>query len=189
MLYNYRVFLSEVEGCHPEYLTMAEIEDPTVYKLLSELKQLWEFEHDEPFEEVWTPKESSVERVVCANSNGDVLFIVVSPEWMHKNQAGINRRQRRLADHLGRDLCDIQMIEEASELQKALCKFYRATHGGFKSAEMDKLRADIVEELGDVLACAENIKHLYNINDIELQQGRDKKLKRAFERYGIDKEE
>lgn len=189
MLYNYRVFLSEVDRSHSEYLTMAEIEDPSVDKLLSELKQLWEFEHDEPFAEVWTPEELSVERVVCVNSNGDGLTIVVSQEWMNENQADINRRQRRLADRLGQDLCDIQMIEEASELQKALCKFYRATHGGFKSAELDQLRADIVEELGDVLACAENIKHLYKINDIELQKGRDEKLKRAFKRYGIDKEE
>ena len=189
MLYNYRVFSSEVNCSHSEYLTMAEIEDPTVYKLLSELKQLWEFEHDEPFEEVWTTEELSVERVVCVNSNGDSLTIVVSQEWLRENQLDLASRQRRLADHLGQDLCDIQMIEEASELQKALCKYYRATHGGFKSAEKYRLRAYIVEELGDVLACIENIKHLYNINDIELQQGRDKKLKRAFERYGITKEE
>lgn len=189
MLYDYKVFMSQVGSSHAEYITLAEIEDPTVDKLLAELACIWEFDHDEPFSEIWTPDKRDVDAVVCVNSNGDAFSIVVSEDWVHYNQQSLNDRQKRLAEKLGDDLCDIQFIEEASELQKAICKKYRATHGGFKSADMDQLHADIVEEVADVLACIENIKHLYNISEIELQHVRDMKLKRAFKRYGIDKEE
>ena len=189
MLYDYKVFLSTVGSSHAEYITLAEIEDPTVEKLIAELACIWDFDHDEPFGDVWTVDKLDVESVVCVNNNGDAFSIVVAEDWVRYNQQALNDRQKRLAEKLGEDLCDIQIIEEASELQKALCKKFRATHGGFQSADMDKLHADIVEELGDLLACAENIKYLYNISEIELQQARDAKLKRAYERYGIEEEQ
>lgn len=105
------------------------------------------------------------------------------------NEADIDdleRRQAILANHLGKNLMNVQLIEEASELIKALTKIYRAENGGFVSAPEDILMGNLIEEIGDVQSCINNIMILYNISEDEIYADRDAKLRRAFARYNIE---
>jgi uncharacterized protein YabN with tetrapyrrole methylase and pyrophosphatase domain len=62
-------------------------------------------------------------------------------------------------------------IEEMSELTKELCKSIRG---------YDSRRSNIIEEVADVTIMLEQIKLIFNINDLEFLTAKNKKILRLY---------
>lgn len=189
MLYNYAVFITpNKEGDSQYYDSKVYEEADVATRIPIDAKEIWvkTFAQNstDRFEDhcVLT---IDMERSVCLVDGKHEIRFVLDKRWVENNTRMLDLKQHALARHLGRDLCDLQMIEELAELQKALTKYYRATHGGFTNSDMDALRENIVEEVADVIGCLQNVRVHYGITDIEIQRERSAKLKRAFERYNI----
>ena len=77
---------------------------------------------------------------------------------------------------LGQDETLMLTMEECSELQKECSKVFRCKGN----------RANLVEEMGDVLICIDYLKELYNISDAELQETIDHKMFRTKKRIDLN---
>lgn len=102
---------------------------------------------------------------------------------MNKEQSA---RCREIACRYGDDQFLI-VIEELSELQKAICKYVRALRdilNGVKPAttEATQTVGDVIEETADVYIMLEQCKHLMFIQDDVISKMIDEKLDRTFER-------
>lgn len=83
----------------------------------------------------------------------------------------INQKIQTIADHYGFRKQSMMMIEECSELQKAICKWHRE-RGDFllsESSDCDE-RTDIIDELADVIIMAKQISYLLSAEDEVLEQ-------------------
>ena len=95
-----------------------------------------------------------------------------------------SRRQKyqTIADHYGFRKQSMMMIEECSELQKAICKWHRE-RGDFllyESSDCDE-RTDIIDELADVIIMAKQISYLLSAED-EVSEQIEFKLDRQLRR-------
>ena len=87
-----------------------------------------------------------------------------------------------IADHYGFKKQSMMMIEECSELQKAICKWHRE-RGDFllsESSDCDE-RTDIIDELADVIIMAKQISYLLSAED-EVSEQIEFKLDRQLRR-------
>ena len=66
---------------------------------------------------------------------------------------------KRILEECGYDTQALMCIEEMSELTKALCKLKR--YGG------ERQRADVIEEIADVLNMAEQLKVHFGSEEVE----------------------
>ena len=90
------------------------------------------------------------------------------------------------AERFGFEAISNQLIEEMSELTKALCKLNRLNGLGMPPAKEiteAKLANDIVEELADVKVTFEQMVHLMNAED-GISEIIAFKVKRTYERMG-----
>lgn len=72
----------------------------------------------------------------------------------------------------------IVAIEELSELQKELCKSLRSNYN----------YGNIVEEIADVEIMLEQMKIYFEINEDEIEEMKEIKIKRTIQRLGIKEE-
>lgn len=87
-----------------------------------------------------------------------------------------------IADHYGFKNQSMMMIEECSELQKAICKWHRKYDGSFKSESSDcQERTDIIDELADVIIMAKQLSYLLSAED-EVSEQIEFKLDRQLRR-------
>lgn len=98
----------------------------------------------------------------------------------------LHKNQKTLADKLGKNLVEIQTIEECAEVTKVLCKLQRIAYGGFVVPK--DYRDDLVEEIADVYAMLEMLCHVHNISSSDLEKIREEKIVRAFNRRGMELE-
>ena len=90
------------------------------------------------------------------------------------------------AERFGFDAVSNQLIEEMSELTKALCKMNRFNGLGMPPAKEiteAKLVDDIIEELADVKVTLEQMIHLMDAEPY-ITEIIDFKVKRTYERMG-----
>lgn len=71
----------------------------------------------------------------------------------------------------------LQAIEELSELQKALCKFFKVDNC--------ETRENITEEMADVQIMLDQLKIIFN-NDEEVSKIETQKIERTYKRMGIE---
>lgn len=87
----------------------------------------------------------------------------------------------KMCERYGEDSQVDVCIEEMSELTKALIKARRSRRY-VREAGFDG-KADVEEELADVLFMLEYIKHIFDIDEDHLQELVTAKIKRTIERY------
>lgn len=101
----------------------------------------------------------------------------------------LKRRCQIIADHYGFRSQSMMMIEECSELQKALCKWHREYDGSFKSESSDcQQRTAIIDELADVIIMAKQITYLLSAED-EVSEQIEFKLDRQLRRMEEENED
>lgn len=83
----------------------------------------------------------------------------------------------------GSDNSLIHSMEEFSELTQAISKFMRAD--GENVEELFKAVENIKEEMADAHICLAMMQDILFINDIEMQNAYDEKMKRNLERIGL----
>ena len=93
----------------------------------------------------------------------------------------MNTYQRALKTW-GKEPQMLQVIEEMSELTKALLKYRRSKNT--TGIEYGKLRSNIIEEAADVLVMVVQILMMYD-KDGECQAEVDYKVNRLYERLGL----
>lgn len=87
-----------------------------------------------------------------------------------------------IADHYGFRKQSMMMIEECSELQKAICKWHRERGNSFLSESSDcDERTAIIDELADVIIVAKQIAYLLSAED-EVSEQIEFKLDRQMRR-------
>lgn len=98
------------------------------------------------------------------------------------------QKVQMIADHYGFRKQSMMMMEECSELQKAICKWHREYDGSFKSESSDcQERTDIIEELADVIIIAKQLIYLlsaeYEVSE-QIEFKIDRQLRRMEEENG-----
>lgn len=92
------------------------------------------------------------------------------------------RKCQTIADHYGFIKQSMMMIEECSELQKAICKWNRERGDLLRSESSDcDERAAIIDELADVIIMANQISYLLSAED-EVSEQIEFKLDRQMRR-------
>lgn len=81
---------------------------------------------------------------------------------------------KKIVDTYGKQQV-IVAIEELSELQKELCKSLRSNYN----------YGNIVEEIADVEIMLEQMKIYFEINENEIEEMKEIKIKRTKERLGL----
>ena len=82
---------------------------------------------------------------------------------------------KKFLEGWGYDAQALMTIEEMSELTKALCKYNR-----YKNTNDPKLKADVIEEIADVLNMAEQMAFFFGKEEVE--KIRDQKIERSLKR-------
>lgn len=76
------------------------------------------------------------------------------------------QKYQSIADHYGFRNQSMMMIEECSELQKAICKWHRERGDSLRSESSDcDERTAIIDELADVIIMAKQISYLLSAED------------------------
>lgn len=89
---------------------------------------------------------------------------------------------KTIADHYGFKNQSMMMIEECSELQKAICKWHRERGDSLRSESSDcDERTAIIDELADVIIMAKQISYLLPAED-EVSEQIEFKLDRQLRR-------
>lgn len=87
-----------------------------------------------------------------------------------------------IADHYGFIKQSMMMIEECSELQKAICKWHRNRGDSLRSESSDcDERTAIIDELADIIIMAKQISYLLSAED-EVSEQIEFKLNRQLRR-------
>lgn len=87
-----------------------------------------------------------------------------------------------IADHYGFKKQSMMMIEECSELQKAICKWHRERGDSLRSESSDcQERTAIIDELADVIIMAKQLSYLLSAED-EVSEQIEFKLDRQLRR-------
>lgn len=91
-----------------------------------------------------------------------------------------------IAKHYGIEDRSILLIEELSELTKAITKYNRVKQGKSLSTKIDEATArnNIVEEMADVLIMIKQVQTLLGIEDLEIEIARNMKIARTMELIG-----
>lgn len=91
-----------------------------------------------------------------------------------------------IAKHYGIEDRSILLIEELSELTKAITKYNRVKQGKSLSVKIDEVTArdNIVEEMADVLIMIKQVQMLLGIDDLEVEIARNMKIARTMELIG-----
>lgn len=90
----------------------------------------------------------------------------------------------KIADHYGFKAQSVLLIEEMSELTKAICKYKRITEGGqipSKPITKNEVIENIAEEIADVEIMLEQVKYLLNISDDKISKIKLAKIKRTLD--------
>lgn len=93
-----------------------------------------------------------------------------------------NEQIKKIAETYGFDAQSRQCIEEMAELTVALNKYYRVLNQMNYVYEHEKCISDITEEIADVTIMLEQLKHLLNISDENIETIIYRKLERQLER-------
>ena len=107
----------------------------------------------------------------------------------------MNKDIRTIADHYGYESQSRQLIEEMAELTQALNKLWRATHGHLnvfyedcsENDVAETCRLDVIEEIGDVRVCLEQILYFLDVEPEEIRNDMDVKISRQLERIEHEK--
>ena len=83
---------------------------------------------------------------------------------------------KKSIEHYGADLQTVVCMEECSELIQAISKMQRGKDN----------RANLIEEVADVMICIEILKQVYGISDNEIQNYVCQKQNRSIERMKSD---
>lgn len=86
--------------------------------------------------------------------------------------------QRKVVNHFGVREQSIIAMEECSELIQAISKAMRYLNDIGR-------HNNLAEEIADVLLCVEQIKNIYNVEDVEIDRWTDFKQTRQLDRMGI----
>ena len=89
---------------------------------------------------------------------------------------------QQFADAWGVKSQMVLAIEEASELQKELCKYLRRTEnpGEYTKKEIEEIVANIQEETADVLITASQMRNIFGADEVDKYI--DRKLQRGADR-------
>ena len=91
----------------------------------------------------------------------------------NKNRLPSESRSQKchnIAYHYGFKKQSMMMIEECSELQKAICKWHRERGDSLRSESSDcQERTDIIDELSDVIIMAKQLSYLLSAEDEVLE--------------------
>lgn len=93
----------------------------------------------------------------------------------------ISVENKKVAEHYGYEAQSNQLIEECAELIQAVNKYRRATKR-IHSKEVDIALDNLVEEITDVEIMLEQIKHLLQIPEGDIDAIKRYKVKRIMER-------
>lgn len=85
-------------------------------------------------------------------------------------------------DRYGIERQSLVAMEELSELQKAISKLVRNPEEKTKPLEFKGLRANLIEEMADVLICMDQLKEFYGIDHSDIQSIIDSKQTRQRRR-------
>lgn len=90
----------------------------------------------------------------------------------------------KIAEHYGFKAQSVLLIEEMSELTKAVCKYKRIIEGGqipSKPIIKNEVIENIAEEIADVEIMLEQVKYLLNIPEEKLNKIKIAKIKRTLD--------
>lgn len=85
---------------------------------------------------------------------------------------------KSIIDHYGKESQVLMAIEEISELTKELCKDHRGKDN----------RQEIIEEIADVELMLDQLKIMFNVNQMTVDYIKGQKIKRTLERCKHDSE-
>ena len=85
---------------------------------------------------------------------------------------------KRIIDYYGKESQVLRAIEEMSELTKELCKDHRGKDN----------RQEIIEEISDVELMLDQLKIIFDINQMTIDYVKGQKIKRTLERCRHDSE-
>lgn len=103
-----------------------------------------------------------------------------------KNLFNILKGNISIVEHYGADKQIPVWIEEMSELTKVLCKWlriYEKTEGDIP----EDIYMSMYEEIVDVQICLDQIKYIMQINEDDLMNYYEKKVKRQLDRIKVEK--
>lgn len=92
-----------------------------------------------------------------------------------------------IAEHYGIDIQMQQLIEEMSELTKAICKYFRSNGKGQPIPDYTKttVKENLIEELADVRLLLDQVVFLLDCNE-EVLEVTKQKINKVFGRMGND---
>lgn len=96
-----------------------------------------------------------------------------------------NDSRFEIAEHYGVDIQMQQLIEEMSELTKAICKYFRSNGKGQPIPDYTKsiVKENLIEELADVKLVLDQVVFLLGCNE-EVLEVMKEKINRTFGRMG-----
>ncbi len=98
------------------------------------------------------------------------------------------KQQHKMIEKFGVDRQSLIAMEECAELQQAISKMARfGDTDGVESTYLEYIRrkANLIEEIGDVLICLYQLMHNYKIHCRDVQESINRKEKRDSERYEL----
>ena len=112
----------------------------------------------------YNPKVENVRKIALALRVPSYILTPVERTCMSENFD--KKKLQMIADHYGFRKQSMMMIEECSELQKAICKWHRNRGDSLRSESSDCTeRRDIIDELADVIIMAKQITYLLSAED------------------------
>lgn len=126
-----------------------------------------------------TKMEQCYECLACVDCDSFDLFDFVELEDCEEGKI------KYIAKHYGIEDRSILLIEELSELTKAVTKWNRVKQESL-SVKIDEATArdNIVEEMADVLIMIKQVQMLLGIDDLEIETVRTTKIARTMELIG-----
>lgn len=101
---------------------------------------------------------------------------------MVENTFVLSGKFKFIAEHYGDRIIEQQLIEEMSELTKAILKKWRVNGEGMEtSATKEDVEQNLYEELADVSVCLQELIYLYHCSGI-VNEVRIAKANRTIER-------
>lgn len=97
----------------------------------------------------------------------------------------IKDQNKKIAEHYGYEAQSSQLVEECAELIQAVSKYRRVRGMGQETTESEQVALDnLVEEIADVELMLEQVKHLLQIPEEDIQAVKLFKVNRTKERMG-----
>ena len=95
----------------------------------------------------------------------------------------ISEEIKKIAEHYGYDAQSNQLVEECAELIQAVNKYRRSRGKGQATTDTEQIASDnLIEEIADVEIMIEQVKHLLQIPEEEIQTIKIYKVNRTKER-------